>query len=51
MTFSVGVTAKGKLKGFARAKSNDRLKVNTDSLSTLLLFTDKGNYVIKYQHF
>ena len=43
MTFSVGVTAKGKLKGFARAKSNDRLKVNTDSLSTLLLFTDKGN--------
>ena len=43
MTFSVGVTAKGKLKGFVRAKSNDRLKVNTDSLSTLLLFTDKGN--------
>ncbi|MBS4956025.1 MAG: DNA topoisomerase IV subunit A [Clostridium sp.] len=43
MTFTVGVTAKGKLKGFARAKSNDRLKVNTDSLSTLLLFTDKGN--------
>ena len=43
ITFTVGVTAKGKLKGFARAKSNDRLKVNTDSLSTLLLFTDKGN--------
>ncbi|MDU4884621.1 DNA topoisomerase IV subunit A [uncultured Clostridium sp.] len=43
MTFTVGVTSKGKLKGFARAKSNDRLKVNTDSLSTLLLFTDKGN--------
>lgn len=43
MTFTVGVTGKGKLKGFARAKSNDRLKVNTDSLSTLLLFTDKGN--------
>ena len=30
-------------KGFAKAKSSDRLKVNTDSLSTLLLFTDKGN--------
>ena len=43
ITFTVGVTAKSKLKGFARAKSNDRLKVNTDSLSTLLLFTDKGN--------
>lgn len=43
MTFTVGVTGKGKLKGFARAKSNDRLKINTDSLSTLLLFTDKGN--------
>ena len=43
MTFSVGVTAKGTLKGFAKAKSSDRLKVNTDSLSTLLLFTNKGN--------
>ena len=43
ITFSVGVTAKGMLKGFARAKANDRLKVNTDSLSTLLMFTDKGN--------
>ena len=43
ITFSLGVTAKGTLKGFARAKANDRLKVNTDSLSTLLMFTDKGN--------
>ncbi|WP_196000248.1 DNA topoisomerase IV subunit A [Clostridium sp. 1001271B_151109_B4] len=43
ITFSVGVTAKGNLKGFARAKSSDRLKVNTDSVSTLLLFTNKGN--------
>ena len=43
ITFSVGVTAKGILKGFARAKANDRLKVNTDTLSTLLMFTDKGN--------
>ena len=43
MTFSVGVTAKGSLKGFARAKASDRLKVNTDSISTLLLFTNKGN--------
>ena len=43
MSFSVGVTAKGNLKGFARAKSSDRLKVNTDSASTLLLFTNEGN--------
>ena len=43
MTFSVGVTAKGTLKGFAKAKASDRLKVTTDSLSTLLLFTNKGN--------
>lgn len=43
ITFSIGVTAKGILKGFARAKANDRLKVNTDTLSTLLMFTDKGN--------
>ena len=43
MTFSVGITAKGTLKGFAKAKANDRLKVTTDSLSTLLLFTSKGN--------
>ena len=43
ISFSVGVTAKGNLKGFARAKSSDRLKVNTDSASTLLLFTNKGN--------
>ena len=41
MSFSV--TAKGNLKGFARAKSSDRLKVNTDSASTLLLFTNEGN--------
>lgn len=43
ITFSIGVTAKGILKGFARAKANDGLKVNTDTLSTLLMFTDKGN--------
>ena len=42
-SFIVGVTAKGTLKGFAKAKSSDRLKVSTDSLSTLLLFTNRGN--------
>ena len=34
-SFIVGVTAKGTFKGFAKAKSSDRLKVSTDSLSTL----------------
>ena len=43
ITFSVGVTSKGTLRGFARAKATDRIKVNTDTLSTLLLFTNKGN--------
>lgn len=43
ITFSVGVTSKGTLKGFAKAKATDRIKVNTDSLRTLLLFTNKGN--------
>ena len=43
VTFSVRVTSKGTLKGFSRAKSSDRLKVNTDSASTLLLFTNRGN--------
>lgn len=36
MSFSVGVTAKGNLKGFARAKSSDRLKVNTDSAKYII---------------
>lgn len=43
MTFNVGVTSKGTLKGFSKVKSSDRLKVTTDSLSTLVLFTDKGS--------
>lgn len=41
--FWVGITQKGSLKSFSRGKSNDRLKVNTDIASELLLFTDKGN--------
>lgn len=43
ITFNVGVTSKGTLKGFSKVKSSDRLKVTTDSLSTLVLFTDKGS--------
>ena len=42
-SFSVAITAKGTLKTVARVKANDRLKVNTDSSSILMMFTDKGN--------
>ncbi|SCI78075.1 DNA topoisomerase 4 subunit A [uncultured Clostridium sp.] len=41
--FWVGITQKGSIKSFSRGRSNDRLKVNTDTASELLLFTDKGN--------
>ena len=41
--FWVGITQKGSIKSFSRGRSNDRLKVNTDTSSELLLFTDKGN--------
>ena len=46
--FSVGLTAKNNFKAFAKAKKNDRLKVNTDNLSDLILFSNKGNvYKVK----
>ncbi len=48
--FTVGVTSKGTLKAFAKAKNNDVSKTNTDSLSELLMFTNKGN-VIKIKSF
>jgi topoisomerase-4 subunit A len=48
--YTVGVTAKGNLKGFARANKNDLLKVDTDSKSNLMMFTNKGN-IIKIQGF
>lgn len=41
--FWVGITQKGSIKSFSRGRSNDRLKVNTDTSSELLLFTDRGN--------
>ena len=46
--FSVGLTAKNNFKVFAKAKKSDRLKVNTDNLSDLILFSNKGNvYKVK----
>ncbi len=41
--FWVGITQKGSIRSFSRGRINDRLKVNTDTASELLLFTDKGN--------
>ncbi|MDD6795113.1 MAG: DNA topoisomerase IV subunit A [Clostridiaceae bacterium] len=49
--YTVGITTKGTLKGFARLSSkNDSLKVKTDSKSNLLMFTNKGK-VIKLESF
>lgn len=41
--FWIGITSKGTIKSFSRGRSNDRLKVNTDTTSELLLFTNRGN--------
>ena len=48
--FALGVTAKNNLKAFSRVSKNDDLKTHTDTLSDILLFTDKGN-VIKIKSF
>lgn len=40
--FNIGVNEKGKLKSYAKVKE-DYLKVQTDSLKELLIFTSKGN--------
>ena len=40
--FNIGVNEKGKLKSYAKVKE-DYLKVKTDSLKELLIFTNKGN--------
>lgn len=40
--FSIGVTAKGNFKGFNSVRKNDSLKVTTNSLSDILLFTNMG---------
>lgn len=40
--FSIGITAKGSIKAFNSVKRNDNLKVKTNSLSDILLFTNMG---------
>ncbi|WP_411170297.1 DNA topoisomerase IV subunit A [Clostridium sp. MB05] len=42
VAFSIGITAKGTIKGFNSIKKNDNLKTSTDSLSDVLLFTNMG---------
>lgn len=42
VNFSIGITSKGTIKGFNSIKKNDNLKVSTDSLSNVLMFTNKG---------
>ena len=41
--FTVGITGRGTLKSFPKSNKNDNTKVNTDSKSELLLFTNRGN--------
>lgn len=48
--FIIGITAKGNLKTFTKFSKDDRLKTKTNTDSTLMLFTNKGN-VIKIQSF
>jgi len=43
--YTVGVTSKATLKGFGRTNKNQMLKVNTDSKSQLLIFTNRGNVI------
>ncbi|PRR82811.1 DNA topoisomerase IV subunit A [Clostridium vincentii] len=43
--YTVGVTAKGALKAFGKANKNQSLKVNTDSKSQLVMFTNKGRVI------
>lgn len=38
--FNIGITSKGNIKAFNTIKKNDDLKVNTDSLSDILIFTN-----------
>ncbi len=47
---NIGITAKGNIKAFNSIKKNDNLKVSTDSLSEILIFTNIGK-VYKVQSF
>lgn len=48
--FTVGITKKGTLKLCAKSNKPSKIRVNTDSKSNLLIFTNKGN-VIKIDSF
>ncbi|WP_300379577.1 DNA topoisomerase IV subunit A [Clostridium sp.] len=40
--FTIGINSKGIIKAFNKTKKIENLKVNTTTLSTLLIFTNKG---------
>lgn len=40
--FTIGINPKGTIKAFNKTKKIENLKVNTDTLSELLIFTSKG---------
>ena len=40
--FTIGVNSKGTIKAFNKIRKTEDLKVNTDTLSELLIFTNKG---------
>ncbi|MEN8434999.1 DNA topoisomerase IV subunit A [Clostridium septicum] len=43
LEFSIGINSRGIIKGVSKVRKQDALKVNTDSKSDILLFTNKGN--------
>lgn len=43
--FNIGINNKGIIKAFNKIRKKDDLKVNTDTLSELLMFTNKGNVI------
>ena len=40
--FTIGINSKGTIKAFNKTRKVEELKVNTDTLSLLLIFTNKG---------
>ena len=45
LEFTIGVTSRGKLKSFGKTNGRELLKVNTNTLSKVLLFTNYGKVI------
>ncbi|ATD54592.1 DNA topoisomerase IV subunit A [Clostridium chauvoei] len=43
LEFSIGINSKGIIKSIGKVRKQDALKVNTDSKSDILMFTNKGS--------